>query len=188
MALYLRPCVTYIHVVKSNRQDCLLYRPSQTSKKSSTTFNKFITVNYFLFHIVTNSNFIGCFQQYSSSPVPACRVLVGCTTHTVPDTCPSSQHSYYVQIKSSHKQIDLSCTLYIAIAFSLPKNFKQTLRKNKNISFSYTIVDLVFLSDVQFYPLKLDLETGIENQQQMENKEIQIEVYYGNIIPERNAG
>ncbi|KPJ09089.1 Nephrin [Papilio machaon] len=39
----------------------------------------------------------GILQQYASSPVPSCRVLVGCGSRLPPqDTCPASQHSYFV--------------------------------------------------------------------------------------------
>ncbi|CAH2103669.1 unnamed protein product [Euphydryas editha] len=46
---------------------------------------------------ITVNQLAACQNQYSSSPVPACRVLVGCGAHSPPpDTCPASQHSYYV--------------------------------------------------------------------------------------------
>ncbi|KAJ8736842.1 hypothetical protein PYW07_000113 [Mythimna separata] len=37
-----------------------------------------------------------CQNQYSPSPLPTCRVLVGHGPHSSLDACPSSQHSYYV--------------------------------------------------------------------------------------------
>ncbi|XP_063634530.1 hemicentin-2-like [Cydia splendana] len=44
---------------------------------------------------ITVNQLASCQNQYSSSPVPSCRVLVGCP-HPPPDTCPAPQHSYYV--------------------------------------------------------------------------------------------
>ncbi|XP_050360826.1 uncharacterized protein LOC126780399 [Nymphalis io] len=46
---------------------------------------------------ITVNQLAACQNQYSASPVPTCRVLVGCGTHSPPqDACPASQHSYYV--------------------------------------------------------------------------------------------
>ncbi|CAH2218330.1 jg21812, partial [Pararge aegeria aegeria] len=46
---------------------------------------------------ITVNQLASCQNQYSASPVPSCRVLVGCGTHAAPqDSCPTSQHSYYV--------------------------------------------------------------------------------------------
>nr|XP_026500279.1 uncharacterized protein LOC113403871 [Vanessa tameamea] len=46
---------------------------------------------------ITVNQLAACQNQYSSTPVPSCRVLVGCGTHSLPqDACPASQHSYYV--------------------------------------------------------------------------------------------
>ncbi|CAB3248479.1 unnamed protein product [Arctia plantaginis] len=46
---------------------------------------------------ITVNQLASCQNQYSSSPVPSCRVLVGCGAHSPPlDSCPTSQHSYYV--------------------------------------------------------------------------------------------
>nr|XP_032527562.1 uncharacterized protein LOC116777888 [Danaus plexippus plexippus] len=42
---------------------------------------------------ITVNQLASCQNQYSASPVPACRVLVGCAAQ---DSCPASQHSYYV--------------------------------------------------------------------------------------------
>ncbi|XP_075991017.1 uncharacterized protein LOC142986413 isoform X2 [Anticarsia gemmatalis] len=46
---------------------------------------------------ITVNQLASCQNQYSSSPLPSCRVMVGCGAHSPPqDTCPASQHSYYV--------------------------------------------------------------------------------------------
>ncbi|CAH0577829.1 unnamed protein product [Chrysodeixis includens] len=45
---------------------------------------------------ITVNQLASCQNQYSASPVPSCRVLVGCGSHSPPDACPSTQHSYYV--------------------------------------------------------------------------------------------
>ncbi|PZC74615.1 hypothetical protein B5X24_HaOG207406 [Helicoverpa armigera] len=45
---------------------------------------------------ITVNQMAACQNQYSSSPLPACRVLVDCGTHSSSDSCPSSPHSYYV--------------------------------------------------------------------------------------------
>ncbi|CAG4942848.1 unnamed protein product [Colias eurytheme] len=44
---------------------------------------------------ITVNQLASCQNQYTSSPVPSCRVLVGCA-HPTPDACPTSQHSYFV--------------------------------------------------------------------------------------------
>ncbi|KAJ8737952.1 hypothetical protein PYW08_000547 [Mythimna loreyi] len=45
---------------------------------------------------ITVNQLAACQNQYSPSPLPACRVLVGHGPHSSSDSCPSSQHSYYV--------------------------------------------------------------------------------------------
>uniref|UniRef100_A0A2A4K4V5 Ig-like domain-containing protein n=1 Tax=Heliothis virescens TaxID=7102 RepID=A0A2A4K4V5_HELVI len=45
---------------------------------------------------ITVNQLATCQNQYSSSPLPACRVLVDCGTHSSADSCPPSPHSYYV--------------------------------------------------------------------------------------------
>ncbi|CAH2035741.1 unnamed protein product, partial [Iphiclides podalirius] len=45
---------------------------------------------------ITVNQLAACQNQYSSSPVPSCRVLVGCGSRSPPqDACPASQHSYF---------------------------------------------------------------------------------------------
>ncbi|XP_013183567.1 uncharacterized protein LOC106129522 [Amyelois transitella] len=45
---------------------------------------------------ITVNQLASCQNQYSPSPVPSCRVLVGCAHAPAPDSCPATQHSYYV--------------------------------------------------------------------------------------------
>ncbi|CAG5003373.1 unnamed protein product [Parnassius apollo] len=46
---------------------------------------------------ITVNQLARCQNQYTSTPVPSCRVLVGCGSRSpLQDTCPASQHSYYV--------------------------------------------------------------------------------------------
>ncbi|KAG6444653.1 hypothetical protein O3G_MSEX003492 [Manduca sexta] len=46
---------------------------------------------------ITVNQLAACQNQYSTTPVPSCRVMVGCAGHTsTQDSCPAAQHSYYV--------------------------------------------------------------------------------------------
>ncbi|XP_053624056.1 uncharacterized protein LOC128682985 isoform X2 [Plodia interpunctella] len=45
---------------------------------------------------ITVNQLAACQNQYSASPVPSCRVLVGCAHAPAPESCPATQHSYYV--------------------------------------------------------------------------------------------
>ncbi|XP_073956693.1 hemicentin-1-like [Choristoneura fumiferana] len=44
---------------------------------------------------ITVNQLAACQNQYSSSPVPSCRVMVGCP-RPAQDACPATQHSYFV--------------------------------------------------------------------------------------------
>ncbi|XP_013147426.1 PREDICTED: neural cell adhesion molecule 1-B-like [Papilio polytes] len=44
---------------------------------------------------ITVNQLAACQNQYASSPVP-CRVVVGCGSRLTQDSCPTSQHSYFV--------------------------------------------------------------------------------------------
>ncbi|KAM3968480.1 cell adhesion molecule DSCAML1 [Aphomia sociella] len=45
---------------------------------------------------ITVNQLASCQNQYTSSPVPSCRVLVGCAHAPAQDPCPATQHSFYV--------------------------------------------------------------------------------------------
>ncbi|XP_047525061.1 uncharacterized protein LOC125062876 [Pieris napi] len=45
---------------------------------------------------ITVNQLAACQNQYTPSPVPSCRVLVGCSHPPPPDSCPATQHSYFV--------------------------------------------------------------------------------------------
>ncbi|XP_041986455.1 uncharacterized protein LOC121738461 [Aricia agestis] len=45
---------------------------------------------------ITVNQLASCPNQYTTSPVPSCRVLVGCAARSPSQDCPATQHSYYV--------------------------------------------------------------------------------------------
>ncbi|KAJ0184023.1 hypothetical protein K1T71_000446 [Dendrolimus kikuchii] len=44
---------------------------------------------------ITVNQLATCQNQYTTSPVPSCRVVVGCGPHQAQSSCPATQHSYY---------------------------------------------------------------------------------------------